>query len=156
MATPTSDIPQKWASAWSGDSISAWQALYSPTAIYTDHAFQIVRQGRETLGLHWNIWRTAIPDFQLTIAETFPAENLSDGKVRYSIRTNNSGTFVKDLPSRKARGRKFHFRAVVDLVVNAEGLIESVEEWYCSNFDEKESVEGYHYRGDEGMAKGNL
>lgn len=149
-------VPQRWAEAWSATppneaAAQAWQNLYSPSAVYTDHAFQITRKGRQTLKRHWEIWRTAMPDFVLTIAESTPSEVLPDGRTRYSIRTNNNGTFTGEFPRRKASGNKFYFRAVVDLVVSKEGLIDSIEEWYTPNFDATNGVEQYHFAGDEGL-----
>lgn len=147
-------VPQRWAEAWSGNpsdenAVRIWENLYSLKAVYTDHAFQIIRQGRQTLGRHWEIWRTANPDFVLTIAQSMPVETLADGRTRYSIRTHNSGTFTGEFPRHKASGKKFYFRAVVDLVVNQEGLIDSVEEWYCPNFDATNGVNEYHFACDE-------
>ncbi len=48
---------------------------------------------------------------------------------------------MKDLPSKKASGRKWEFYAVVDLVVSGNGKIEEVEEWYCREFDAEKLVE---------------
>ena len=61
---------------------------------------------------------------------------------KYSIRTSNEGTFVKDLPSIKASGKDFKFYAVVDLSVRVEdGLITNVDECYHRQFDAPALVE---------------
>ena len=63
------------------------------------------------------------------------------------------GTFVNDLPSKKASGKPWVFRACVDLVVNLnDGLIEDVEEWYSYNFERSTSVSDYHSKVDESVA----
>jgi hypothetical protein len=67
-----------------------------------------------------------------------------DEIVTFSIRTINKGTSVNDLPSKKASGKKFVFRGVVDFQVNGEGLIKSVEEWYSWDFGEGKDVTEFH------------
>jgi hypothetical protein len=62
----------------------------------------------------------------------------------FSIRTINKGTFLNDLPSKKASGKKFTFRGVVDFRVNREGLIENIEEWYSWDFGEGKDVADFH------------
>jgi hypothetical protein len=62
----------------------------------------------------------------------------------FSIRTINKGTLLNDLPSKRASGKKFIFRGVVDFKVNNEGLIENIEEWYTWDFGEGADVSGYH------------
>lgn len=62
----------------------------------------------------------------------------------FSVRTINRGTLLKDLPNKKASGKKFVFRGVVDFKVNGEGLIESVEEGYTWDFGEGRDVKDYH------------
>lgn len=152
---PFHSVPEKWVEAWStypaDDAASfAWQNLYSDKARYTDHAFQIVREGPQTLRQHFRIWRTAMPDFKMEIAEAFPEETLSDGRKRYSIRTHNTGTFTGTFPRREPSGKKFYFRGVVDLVVGQDGLIDDVEEWYCFNFDATKGLHEFHFRSDDG------
>ena len=68
----------------------------------------------------------------------------------FSTRTINRGTFEKDLPSKKASGKQFSFRGVVDFRVDDEGKIEYVEEWYTWDFGEGRDVKEYHFLGDEG------
>ena len=48
---------------------------------------------------HFAIWRTAHPNFVCTVLEAYPGLDLGDGKVKYSVRTSNKGTFTNDLPS---------------------------------------------------------
>jgi hypothetical protein len=151
-------LPEKWAAAWSAeppdDAASlAWQHLYTEKAVYTDHAFQIIREGQHTLRKHFEIWRTAMPDFKLTIADAFPTEALPEGRTRYSIRTHNTGTFTGEFPRRNPSGKQFYFRGVVDIVANKDGLIESVEEWYCSNFDATNGQDEFNFRADDGRGK---
>ncbi len=63
------------------------------------------------------------------------------------------GTFVQDLPRKKATGKPFVFRACVDFVVNLhDGLIEEVEEWYAHNFERSMSLSDYHTKVDETVA----
>jgi hypothetical protein len=155
MASPS--VPEKWAQAWSVNppneaAAIAWQQLYSDNAMYTDHAFQIVRQGPLTLRKHFEIWRTAMPDFEMSIADTMPSEKLPDGRVRYSIRTHNSGTFTGKFTRREPSGNKFYFRGVVDLVVNKDDLIDSIEEWYCSNFDATNGQQEFNFRNDKDVS----
>ena len=68
------------------------------------------------------------------------------------MRTKNMGTFVNDLPRKKASGKPWVFRACVDLVVNLkDGLIEDVEEWYAHNFERSMSVSDYNLKVDESL-----
>jgi hypothetical protein len=58
------------------------------------------------------------------------------------FKTDNAGTLMNDLPRTKATGKPFLFKGIVEFVVDeATGLIEEVEEWYCSNFQLAESVD---------------
>ncbi|KAK5175764.1 uncharacterized protein LTR77_000904 [Saxophila tyrrhenica] len=133
---------ETWASAWSQTSPSVWTSIYTPTATYTDYAFGFIRRGHGGLKQHFDLWRTAHPDFQIIVLETWPAIDLGNGRTKHSIRTKNVGTFTNDLPSMKASGRKFEFYAAVDLVMREEdGLIEEVEEWYHRQFDSEALVE---------------
>lgn len=142
----------RWLEAWSGKDVAAWTKLYSRQAKYTDHAFQIVRVGPVPLKEHWIIWRTAHPDFVVQMEDMWPFEELPDGRCRYSMRTKNTGTFVNDLPHKKASGKPWVFRACVDLVVNLkDGLIKDVEEWYSHNFERSTSVSDYHSKVDESL-----
>lgn len=146
-------IAYKWLEAWSGKDVTAWTKLYSQKAKYTDHAFQIVRIGPVSLKEHWIIWRTAHPDFVVEVEDMWPFQELSDGRCRYSMRTQNTGTFVNDLPRKKASGKPWVFRACVDLLVDLNtGLIEDVEEWYAHNFERSMSIADYHTKVDESSA----
>jgi hypothetical protein len=72
-------------------------------------------------------------------------EALPGGRRRCSIRTINRGTFLNDLPRKKASGKKFSFRGVVDFVIGEDnGLIEEVNEYYSWNFDNGIDVSEYH------------
>jgi hypothetical protein len=98
---------------------------------------------------HWEIWRTAIPDFTMEVEHFHIPQKKESGidedeTVAFSIRTTNKGSFVNDLPSKKASGKKFVFRGVVDFQVNGEGLIKSVEEWYSWDFGEGKDVTEFH------------
>jgi hypothetical protein len=63
----------------------------------------------------------------------------------FSIRTINRGTFLVDLPSRKASGKKFTFSGVVDFIIDEEsGLIELLNEWYTSEFGSGKEIPEYH------------
>ena len=118
------------------------QASYTAEATYNDYAFGFTRRGRAGLEDHFNLWRTAHPDFRATVVEAWPGLHVGDGLVKYSVRTRNVGTFTNDLPSMKASGRNFDFIAVVDLVIRLEnGLIEKVDEWYHRQFDSPALVE---------------
>ncbi|KAK3657511.1 hypothetical protein LTR56_002285 [Elasticomyces elasticus] len=132
----------KWAAAWSQTSPQIWTSLYTPSATYTDYAFGFIRRGHAGLKSHFEIWRTAHPDFLMTVTEAWPGIDLGDGLVKYSIRTSNQGTFTNDLPTLKASGKKFDFYAVVDLVVRSEdGLVVKVEEWYHRQIDYEKLLE---------------
>jgi len=152
-------IAQRWAAAWSDPDPSAWLALYTPTATYIDHGFQITRSGKPILKRHFELWRNSIPDFVMQVDDSYgqwwslggAGDALPAGKYRFSVRTVNSGTYLKDLPSKKAFGDKFSFRGVVDFVIDAEaGLIEEVDEWYSLNFDKATDVKNYHTLEDFG------
>ena len=130
--------------------------MYAPRARYVDHAFQIVRIGRDSiLPLHWQIWRTSIPDFVMTITSVYPAVQLGNGKVKVIFRTDNKGTLVNDLPRKKATGKPFLFEGVVEFVVDeASGLIEELDEWYSYNFELAGSVkEDYNLKEDPNATK---
>jgi hypothetical protein len=151
MQRQSSSVPHRWAAAWSFPDPSIWLSLYTPTATYIDHAFQIRRSGTPILRRHFDIWRTSIPDFVMEVEQSAGEEPLPGGRRKYSIRTINRGTFLKDLPSAKASGKTFSFRGVVDLVVREEdGLIEEVHEWYSSNFGNSKDVAEYHTLEDFG------
>ena len=79
----------------------------------------------------------------MVVVDSFPEEKLADGKTKFSFRTHNTGVFANDLPKRKASGKRFWFLGVVDFVVNEDGLIEQVNEWYSTDFDEVQSIEEY-------------
>ena len=131
-------IGEVWTTAWSQTDPSAWTSIYAPDASYTDYAFNFVRRGHAGLKNHFELWRTAHPDFHAEIAEVWRAQELADapGKLKCSIRTINKGTFTNDLPSLKANGKKFNFYAVVDIVWReSDGLIERIDEWYHRQFD---------------------
>ena len=152
-STTTQDIVDKWVARWSGEDASPWVSLYSTRAKYTDHAFLIVRIGRETLKQHWEIWHASIPDFVMEATSIWPEESLPDGKTRVTLRTKNSGTLLHDLPSKKASGKPFSFAGVVDLVIDKKsGLIEKVDEWYSYKFDLASSEGDYHHKADEDSA----
>ena len=126
----------RWAAAWSQTDSAVWKAIYAPNAIYTDYAFMCRRRGKAGMEDHFNIWRKSNSDFKCEVLSAGPGVELPDGKVKYSTRTSNKGTFVNDLPRMKATQKKFDFTAVVDITVRAEdGLIEDIEEWYCRQFD---------------------
>ena len=132
----------KWTSAWSQTDPSIWTSIYTPEATYTDYAFGFIRCGKAGLEDHFKIWRTAHPDFRVSIVEAWPGLDLGEGLVKYSVRTMNVGTFTNDLPTIKASGKTFEFYAAVDLVVRVEdGLIVRVDEWYHRQFDAPALVE---------------
>ena len=141
-------IAVRWTAAWGGSNAADWVALYAPTATYIDHAFQIRRTGSAVLTCHWEIWRTSIPDFVMEVEHFHvPQKDAAvDGaeSPTFSIRTINKGTFLNDLPSKKASGKKFVFRGVVDFKVNQEGLIENIEEWYSWDFGQGKDVAAFH------------
>ena len=62
----------------------------------------------------------------MTVADSYPAKELKNGRKGFTFRTHNTGTFVNDLVKRKASGKKFWFLGVVDFVVDQQGKIESV------------------------------
>lgn len=145
------DLATRWTAAWGGNNSTDWVALYTPKATYIDHAFQIRRTGSDILRRHWDNWRTAIPDFTMEMEGFYVPLKEGGGDaadkaetVMFSVRTVNKGTFVKDLPIKKASGRKFIFRGVVDFRVNRAGLIETIEEWYSWDFGEGKDVTEFH------------
>lgn len=141
-ASQTGSPTSRWVEAWSQTDPSVWTSIYAEDVSYTDYAFGFVRRGKKGLEDHFNIWRTSNPNFQATIAEEWPPVSAGEGRTKYSMRTNNVGTFEKDLPSLKANGKDWEFVAVVDLVVKDEdGLIEKVEEWYNYRIDRPDLIE---------------
>ncbi len=81
----------------------------------------------------------------MTATHVYPALPLDNGKVKVIFKTDNEGTLSNDLPRKKATGKEFLFKGVVEFIVDEEsGLIEEVEEWYCFNFELASSVE-QHY-----------
>ena len=99
----------RWTTGWSNTNSADWVALYTPSATYTDHAFQIRRTGTALLDRHWKIWRTAIPDFVMEI-ERFDVPKEGGDFLTFSVRTFNRGTFLRNLPGKKASGKEFVFR----------------------------------------------
>lgn len=129
-------IGSKWAAAWSQTDPAVWTAIYTPDATYTDYAFNVRRKTHAGMEKHFNMWRTANPDFECKVLSAWPGVELSDGRVKYSVRTSNKGTFTNTVPPRLiASGKQFDFYAVIDIVVREDGLIEAIEEWYCRQFD---------------------
>jgi hypothetical protein len=144
-------MAHRWAAAWTSPDPSVWLSLYTPTATYIDHAFQIRRAGTSILKRHFDIWRTSIPDFTMEVERSGSEEVLPGRRLRCSIRTINRGTLLKDLPSKRASGKSFSFRGVVDFIIREEdGLIEEVNEWYSYNFDNSKDVTEYHTLEDMG------
>lgn len=140
----TEALVKQWAAGWSSKDPQPWLSMYSSRCKYIDHAFQIVRIGsKETLPSHFDIWRTAHPDFKMTATTIYPPVKEAEGKVKVIFRTDNEGTFENDLPrGRKATGKPFLFKGVVELVIDEKsGLIEVVDEWYSTNFERFTSVE---------------
>ena len=146
-------IPQRWTELWSTNDTDEWVELFAPDGKYIDHAFQICRQGHKTLARHHQLWRTANPDFLMTIAPDSPVwwspdvdEKTGHGKC--SIRTINKGTNKADLPTVKATGKAFEFTGVVDMVFDG-GKIKELQEWYTQKpFGQAVGVEGYHTVAD--------
>lgn len=94
-------------------------------------------------------WRAAIPDFNMTVNSFHLVPDSHDitreqSTVKFSIRTTNKGTFVNDLPIKKASGHEFIFRGVVDFTVKQDGFIAGIEEWYTWDFGEGRDVANYH------------
>lgn len=140
-------IPERWAAAWSKDNSAAFAELFSPKAVYTDHAFQIVSSNIRD---HHKVWRAANPDFKVILDPSTPIWWASDldehGKnASCSFRTINYGTFTGDLPARKASGKSFQFSAMLHLTIK-DGLIVSMDEFYRDTFDESVSLEKFRKR----------
>ena len=91
----------------------------------------------------------------MTVTSVYPAVQLGDGKVKIIFKTDNEGTLSNDLPRKKASGKPFLFKGVVEFVVDeASGLIEEVEEWYCSNFESARNVEeDYNLKEDSSSSR---
>lgn len=141
-------IPERWVAAWSStDRQQEWVSLYTPDGTYVDHAFLIRRSGHKVLARHHDLWRTANPDFVMTIASDMPIwwdvdEKTGNGKC--SFRTINKGTFKNDLLAHKATGKQFEFRGVIDMVFEG-GKIKRLDEWYTmTRFDETKPLDQYH------------
>lgn len=149
-------LPERWTAAWSSDDTKNWVALYKTNGTYIDHAFQIRRSGSKVLERHHKIWRTANPDFVMTLVPNAPIFWSSDtdeeaGNGTCSFRTINKGTNRNDLPSYKASGKAFEFRGAIDMVIEG-GLIKELNEWYTHTpFDKTKTVEQYHSLADEDL-----
>ena len=85
----------------------------------------------------------------MTVTAVYPPLQLENGKVKVIFRTDNKGTLVNDLPRKKASGKPFFFRGVVEVVVEeASGLIDELEEWYSHNFELAASLDDYNFKED--------
>lgn len=146
------ELAQSWATAWSNTDPNDWVSLYSANATYTDHPFLVRRSKPPNLEQHFRIWKRSIPDFKMTVVDTFPFKDLGEGRTAFTFRTHNTGKFENDLPKRKAPegGKKFWFLGVVDFVVDADGMIQNINEWYSTDFYEVESTDEYK-TGNEGF-----
>lgn len=141
-------IPELWATAWSQDNSAAFAELFSPNAVYTDHAFQLVSTNIRD---HHKIWRTANPDFKVILDPSTPIWWASDldeqgKKASCSFRTINYGTFTGELPRRKPSGKSFQFSAMLHLTIE-DGLIVSMDEFYRDTFDESVPPEKFRTLG---------
>ncbi|KAJ0137612.1 putative glucan endo-1,3-beta-glucosidase eglC [Fusarium oxysporum f. sp. albedinis] len=130
-------------STWSTQDPDAWEALYSPEAAYIDHAYLLNSKGKMAIRAHFDMVRHSIPDFIVSVERSWPSRELADGRVEYSFRTRNSGTFVNDFPTVKANGYQFSFPGAVDITVGADGLIQSVQEYYSTQGDKPAGIEFY-------------
>lgn len=160
-AVDIKSIPERWVAAWSSNDIENWVGLYTADGTYIDHAFQIRRSGRQVLARHHKIWRTANPDFVMTVVPNSPIWWSSDtneetGNGSCSFRTINRGTNKANLPTHKATGKRFEFRGVIDMVIEG-GLIKEMNEWYSQTpFDQTKPMEQFHSLSDEDLRKGSL
>ncbi|KAJ4263313.1 hypothetical protein NW762_006131 [Fusarium torreyae] len=124
-----------------------WVKLHTEDITYTDHAFQLWRNGHAGIKNHAKIWKGAIPDFKIEAKDIWLEESLAGGKTRLVCQTHNSGTFAYDLPGVKASGKAFWFPGVIDFIVRDEdGLIESINEYYTFIFHSVDSINGYDHR----------
>ncbi|KAI7775171.1 hypothetical protein LA080_007315 [Diaporthe eres] len=141
-------IPERWAAAWSQDNSAAFTELFSPKAVCTDHAFQVVSTN---ISGHHKIWRAANPDFKVILDPSTPIwwatgleENGKNGSC--SFRTINYETFTGDLPTRKASGKSFQFSTKLHLTIK-DGLIVSMDEFYRDSFDGSVPPEKFRMTG---------
>jgi len=70
------DIGQRWADAWSAPTPEGFVDLYAEDGEYFDVTFGIRRRGRDLLGQHHSIWRSAVPDFVTTLVDAHAGEGL--------------------------------------------------------------------------------
>jgi hypothetical protein len=89
---------------------------------------------------------TVVPSSTWWSAETDEAS----GNGTCSFRTINKGIFTNDLPNKRASGKTFEFRGVIDVVIEG-GLIKELNEWYSWNFDNSKEVAQYHSLADEDL-----
>ncbi|KAJ4249726.1 hypothetical protein NW764_016489 [Fusarium oxysporum] len=126
------------------DQTTDWVNLHTKDVTWTDHAFQLWREGHAGVINHAKIWRGAIPEFKIEAKTIWQEESLPGGKTRIVCPTQNTGTFVSDLPAVKASGKAFWFPGVIDFVIQDEdGLIESMNEYYTFIFHGVNSINGY-------------
>lgn len=140
-------IPEKWCAAWSQDDFESWISLYAPNAIYTDHAFRLIRTTPSSLKQHFTVWRNAQPDFIMTLYSDSPvywSDSIVEDTTRAVFRTTNEGTSLRDTPMNVASGKRFRFDAVVEVVIGkGDGLVRSVQEWYSRDFNRFDVDSGY-------------
>ncbi|KAM5386405.1 hypothetical protein ACJZ2D_000368 [Fusarium nematophilum] len=137
-------IITRWTEGLSGTDQTDWVKLHSQNITYTDHAFQLRRTGQAGIASHIKTWRESIPDFKIEADASWVEKSLPRGRTQLVFKTNNTGTFINDLPSLKASGKAFWFPGIVELIVcDEDGLIESVNEYYTARFDRIKSVDEY-------------
>lgn len=146
-------LPERWLATWSANNSSEWVALYKPDGVYIDHAFQIRAKGSKALDRHHKIWRTANPDFVMTLVPDSRIWWSADtdehtGNGVCSFRTINRGTNEKNHWDDAPAGKKFEFRGVIDMVIEG-GLIKELTEWYSHKpFQDSKPQENFRLTAD--------
>lgn len=149
-------IPARWVEAWSSDDPKPWVDMYTTDAVYIDHAFQSHRSGHKVLTRHHGLWRTANPDFSMTLVPDAPVwwsadTDVSAGNGTCSFRTINKGTFKNDLLHFKPTGKNFEFRGVIDMVIEG-GKIKQLNEYYSHRpFSDSTPIAEYNKLEDKDL-----
>jgi ketosteroid isomerase-like protein len=149
-STQHHSIAEKFLLGWrSGNTISTadFSKVYTPDVVWFDHFFQLHLVGTAAVDQLRQRWCGAMDDLSIDTVAILPT---AEGAVAQVI---NRGIFARDmLPKRKATGKRYACHACYVLRINAEGLVERVDEYQTMAFDDGVDIEGYSKR-DGGPVK---
>ena len=123
-----------------GDTISSavFAEVYAPDIVWFDHFFQLHLVGTAAVDQLRQRWCGAMDERSIEVVKLL---STAEGVV---VQLINKGVFTRDmLPKRKATGKKYACHACYVLKINAEGLVERVDEYQSMAFDDGVEIEGY-------------